>query len=181
MQALKTRSARGISVEAFGSFGSWADDLWQRCKGHYGMAAVRDRATLDVLYPAGKNFIRLKITRGSQLLGWAVVLDTPMRSNKYFGNLRLGSIADCMALPSDAPAILQAAAGYLDRQGSDLVVCNQIHAAWRDAFRRSGFFQGPSNFIFAASKNLAAMLAPFEISRDLMFLTRGDGDGPVNL
>jgi len=45
------------------------------------------------------------------------------------------------------------------------------------ALRADGFFAGPSNFLFAASKGLTALGVP---SADL-HMNRGDGDGPVNL
>jgi hypothetical protein len=39
-----------------------------------------------------------------------------------------------------------------------------------------GFLRGPSNFIFAASRDLAAMMQPFEQAISLSHLDRGDGD-----
>jgi len=43
--------------------------------------------------------------------------------------------------------------------------------------RRSGFLEGPSNFIFAAAKKLAALSSAF----DEFHINRGDGDGPIHL
>ena len=45
----------------------------------------------------------------------------------------------------------------------------------------AGFLSGPSNFHFAASKPLAAMLRVRGVGLDDMLWTRGDGDGPINL
>ena len=179
---VRTRSEmRGTSAEQVDSFGPWADELWQQCSPRYAMAASRDKGTLNILYPRSKKLIRLKITRGSRLVGWAVLLDTQMRDNKYFGNLRLGTIADCFALPEDAPAVVQAATRFLEQRGVDLIVCNHSHEAWGAALTSTGFLTAPSNFIFAASKSLAELLIPFDVNHDKAFLDRGDGDGPVNL
>ncbi len=179
---MRSRSApRGLSAERINGFGLWADDLWRRCREHYRMIAVRDRDTLNVLYPADEKFLCIKISVGSGVVGWAVVLDTQMHNNKYFGNLRVGSIVDCLAAPENAAAVIQAATRLLEDCGVDVIVSNESHAAWCDALGSAGFFRAQSNYIFAASKSLAEVLAPFGTSRDQIFLNRGDGDGPVNL
>jgi hypothetical protein len=181
-QRLRSASAiRGLEVELVTTFGAWADKLWQICSPLYTMIASRESSVLNCLYPPGKNFLCFKVVRASQLLGWAVVLDTQMRKNRHFGNLRLGSIVDCLATPGNAAAVVQAAAGFLHRRGVDLIVSNHSHTVWGSAFRAAGFLTAPSNFIFAASKPLAQQLEPFASCQNDVYLTRGDGDGPVNL
>jgi hypothetical protein len=179
-QRLRTRIISGAVAEQVPNFGSWADELWQRCAAKYTACAVRDSATLNVLYQPEK-YICLKLFRNSQLLGWAVVLDTQMHDNKYFGEMRLGSIADCFAAPEDAPAVVQAATNFLHARGVDLIISNQAHHAWTKALKSSGYFTGPSNFIFAASKELANVLSPLDETFSGLHLNRGDGDGPINL
>jgi hypothetical protein len=169
------------SSEPVTDFGDWADGIWQRCQSSYAWLACRDRANLNILYPSDKNFVRLKVSRGGEVLGWAALLDTQMRDNKYFGNLRVGLIADCLAAPENAPAVMQAATRCLQDRGVDLIVSNQQHSAWGAALKKSGYFSGPSNFIFAAGKPLAELLSPLESLCPEFHLNRGDGDGPVNL
>jgi hypothetical protein len=181
LQRIHSRDIPGTSIEVIPSFGSWADDLWQRCSGSYALIAKRDSATLNILYPGGKSFVCLRVAGADRIAGWAVVLDTQMRNNKYFGNLRVGSIADCLAAPEDAPAVVGAAARALQTRGADLVIANHSHPAWRQAFRSAGFLEGPSNFIFAAAPALAEKLQPFDSKQLDAYLNRGDGDGPVNL
>src|SRR6266705_69741 len=111
------------------------------------MIAVRNSETLNILYPANsKRFLSYKVTRGGGVLGWVVLLDTPMHNDKYFGNLRVGSIVDCLALPENASAVIRAATRVLEERGADLIVSNQSHAAWSTALRNAGFVAGPSNF-----------------------------------
>jgi hypothetical protein len=100
--ARESRAPRNEWAEVVERFSSWADDLWDACKGQYAMVAVRDSENLNILYPAGSRFLCYKVTRGSAVLGWAVLLDTQMHDNKHFGNLRVGSIVDCLALPEQA-------------------------------------------------------------------------------
>jgi len=172
---------RGVEATPINDFGPWADGLWQLGCQHYGFIGDRRSETLKLLYPTSDKFLRFRITRGSETLGWAVVLDTQMRDNQYFGNLRVGTIADCLATPQNAFDIVHATTTVLEKRGVDVMIANHSHAAWGDAFHSAGYLRGPSNFIFAASKPLAEKLGPFETNRNLAYIMRGDGDGPVNL
>jgi hypothetical protein len=69
---------------------------------------------------------------------------------------------DCLAIPGEEPAVIAWAAHHLARRGVDLIVTNQSHESWCGALAANGFFAGPSNFIFAASPGLAALLEPFD-------------------
>ena len=89
--ARETRAPRNERAEIVRDFSGWADDLWDACKERYAMIAVRDSETLNILYPAGSGrFLCYKVTRGSAVLGWAVLLDTQMHDDRRFGNLRGG-------------------------------------------------------------------------------------------
>jgi hypothetical protein len=167
---------KGIHAKEVEDFGPWADEVWTAAQPEYAIAAARDAHTLQQLYPMrDARFLRLQVNSS----GWALLLDTPMQSDQYFGDLHVGTIVDCMASPeSDGPErVIHAARRYLEKRGVDLIVTNQSHAAWRDALRAAGFLQGPSNFLFGASKALAALGVPAEE----MHINRGDGDGPVHL
>ncbi len=165
-------------VEVVPEFAEWADELWRRCHAAYAMVATRDAATLNILYPPDSSrFVKIRVR--SQ--GWAVALDTQMRDHKYFGNMRVGTIADCLASPEDAPSVIAAATSVLRKRGVDLIVSNQSSGAWCAALEKNGYRAGPTNFIFAASKKLAALLDPFDENVTRVHLTRGDGDGPIHL
>jgi hypothetical protein len=179
---LRRTRDEGVSAVPVEQFDEWTDRVWQDCKTQYSMIGVRDSAALNRLYPpTEKKFIRLKINRHGATVGWAVLLDTTMRQHKQFGDLRVGSIVDCLAHPSEAPAVIEASTTALERADVDLIVSNQSHASWSRAFAGAGFLRGPSNFVFGASRDLSKRLEPFEESRTLIHLTRGDGDGPIHL
>jgi len=176
------RANGSASMEPISDFELWADQLWNKCKNSYSLVAVRDSATLNSLYPASNpRFLRLRISRPGKLLGWAVVLDTQMSGHKQFGNMRVGSIVDCLAEPEDAAAVVDHSSWFLEGRGVDLIVSNQVSTAWGRAFLGAGFVQGPSNFILGLSPMLAARLEPLELSRKNIHMNRGDGDGPINL
>jgi hypothetical protein len=181
LAAPKASQKASIVVEEVAEFSDWADRLWNDCKQDYGMSAVRDAETLRLLYPQrDPRFIRLKVSKGAQVVGWAVLLDSQLSEHKYFGAMRLGLIADCLARPADARAVAVAAREALKSRGVDLIVSNQSHGAWGKALRTAGFLPGPSNFIFAASPQLTTILKTANVQDADIHLNRGDGDGPEN-
>lgn len=171
-----------VSFEIVPEFTEWADGVWNRCKSDYSLIAVRDQQILQWLYPAtDSRFIRLKIIKDHMVMGWAVLLHTQMSGNKYFGNMRVGTLVDCLAKPDDARDVVACAREVLEANGTDLIVSNQASQAWCQTFRSGGFIEGPSNFPFFASPQLASLLHPLEELAASFHLNRGDGDGPIHL
>jgi hypothetical protein len=160
---------------AAASFLGWADEIFDQSRSDYTLLAARDSGTLDQLYPPGDpRFLRVRAAGG-----WAVLLDTAMEGHKQFGNIRVGTIVDCLAPIDDAGTVIRAATRTLEQRGVDLIVSNQLHAAWCGALAGADFRRGPSNFLFAASPALAALIPEAE-DGDL-HINRGDGDGPIHL
>jgi len=190
-------------------FEEWADTIWDQARSAYQLIAVRNREVMEILYPpdtspeesapgpaaggpnprsaAGtvwrrpRRFIRLLVTRRGRAIGWAVLLATPMVGHKHFGNMKVGTLVDCLSVPGEEPAVVIAAWETLRRRSVDLMVSNQSHAAWQAALRRCGWLSGPSNFLFAAAPELCRTLEPWEGGVERFHLNRGDGDGPINL
>jgi len=173
------------TVEEGVEFSDWADELWTQAKGTVSFATVRDANTLRLLYPP--NFSSniastrsLRISRNGSAIGWANI--GQRRKDPKFGEMRVGSIVDCWALPENAATVIRAATQALEKDGVDLIVSNQSHHAWCGALEQAGFLKGPSTFIFAASKKLTELLLPPLQEKPASFhITRADGDGlPVN-
>lgn len=164
-------SATGTAKTA-SLFGGQEDRLWEVCLESYPTLARRDSATLNELYGEAR-FHRLRVGES----GWVVMLDTQMKDDPYFGNLRLGSIVDGMALPGQTGEVVREATAFLERRGVDLIVSNQAHRSWVEALEAARFRPGPSNFVFAASKALTARIGDW----NLIHMNRGDGDGPIHL
>ncbi len=175
-------AGRRPDIEIMKEFHSGIDGLAQACNGEYAMAAVRDSANLNILYPsASDRFIRLGIRREGRVIGWAVVLATQMSGHRHFGDMKVGTIVDCLAMSQDADLVTRAATAHLEGSGVDLIVTNQAAATWGQSLRRAGFLDAPSHFIFAASKELTRLLEPLDANFSTMHLNRGDGEGPLNL
>lgn len=182
-RTLGAPSAANVESEWVESFGGWADDIWRRAAPSYRFLARRDAETLNLRYGAValSRCLKLAVRRAGAPIGWATVLDTRMRDNKYFGSLRVGSIVDAFAHPDDAPAVVAAAWHQLAARGVDLIVANFSHRVWQDAFTANGFWRTSSNYVFAASVPLSEKLAPVDTALPSFHITRADGPGPTRL
>lgn len=179
---MRRQVAPDVTSEVVERFSSYADDVWSRAKHLYSMIAVRDSAILNTLYPStSKRFTRIKVQRRGEVIGWAVVLNTKMDGHNYFGQMRVGSVIDCLAVEGEELSVVAMATQLLERWKVDIIITNQLHDSWCKAFSSNGYLSGPSNFIFAASPQLSERLHPFETSHSKIHMTRGDGDGPINL
>ena len=163
-------------------FEEWADTLWDAVKAEYFFSAVRDRANQATLYPeANQTNLKLRIQKNGADIGWAVVRNTRMKDDKYFGNLQLGSVVDCLARSGEEPAVVAQATHYLQSAGADLVITNQSHERWVRGFQHGGYGVGPSNFALACSPKLVGQLGAPEKFLSQIHFNRGDGDGPIHL
>jgi hypothetical protein len=176
LRKLRAPKPGSFTSQRVEDFSDWADPLWEQARKEYAMTAVRDGQTLRTLYPGGDtHFTRLRVARGGRDIGWAVVGER--RKDEKYGAMRVGSIVDCWAAPDNALPVVQAASAALVDQGVDLIVSNQSHPLWARALEHGGFLNAASNFIFAAGKNLTALLQPFSENQSRLHFTRSDGDG----
>ena len=171
---------RSVDVEEVNEFGEWADDLWKRCADDLSLSLIRTSEVLSGLY-AGPRFLRLKISQGGVVVGWVVLRDTQMQDHRYFGNLRVATIVDALALPAAIPTVVQEASRIVEKRSVDLIISNQGHELWVRALRDCGFLPGPSNYILAMSPALATLLEPLATHQSRLHINRGDGDGPLDL
>jgi hypothetical protein len=79
--------------------------------------------------------------------------------------------------------VIWLAAQALENRRVDLMISNQGHPAWGAALRRAGFIEGPSNCLFAASRQLSDRIRVVDPGARELHLNRGDGDWPwgINL
>jgi hypothetical protein len=185
-KALRAKSLKRFTSESeeVGELGAWADELWERAKGRYDAIAVRDAKTMNALVPREHTTdewpapSRLRITKDAKTIGWAIVVFKKLENDHRFGDLRVGLVADYLALPEDAGEVVHAAFHFLaDRV--DLVIANQSHPGWIAAFLDNGFVAVENRRIFCASPELEKALAPFEQTRRGLFVSNMDGHGPM--
>jgi len=172
--------ASGLSIKTVDEWGPWVDEIWESVRGSCSFSIARDYRTLRDLYPPEARLIRYSIVRDGRPIGWAAAYDTAMKDSKFFGNMRVATILDCVARPADLPPSVSAVSRELKRRGVDLIISNQSHALWQNAFRRAGFLPGPSNYCLGISKPVADSVRS-GLGDAAIYLTRGDGDGRMHV
>jgi len=178
---LEAGRAAGLTVEPVVEWGEWADPIWTGFRATCSFATARDAATLRYLYPSSEpRSLRFLVRHAGRPVAWAAALNTPMRNDGFFGDLRVATIMDCIGEAPALPAAIHAVAQALAAEGADLVIANQTHAAMIAAFRKAGFAEGPSNFHLGISKGIAARVRE-GLGLAAVHITRGDGDGRMHL
>lgn len=182
--AIKQRQKGAIdgTIRQVSQWGDWADDIWQLCCDNCSFTVTRDRRTLESLYPDGDPRTRIFVVeRNGQAVGWSVCLNAPMENHRHFGNLQVGTILDCLAVPNAMATTAILTDREMGAQGAALVLVNHSHAAWLEAFSSAGFLTGPSNYMLAMSKKLTESVRSAPNGEDRIHVTRGDGDGRIHL
>ena len=173
------RRDRHVHAEAIASFGPPADQIWAASARAYSFLGGRDAVALNATFPPERtSFTRLEVRRGADTVGWVVVEEAPGTTADHFGELRVGTIVDALALPEHAGAVIQAATEALIETGVDLIISNQSHPAWRRALGAAGFIRGPSSWGFAAAPAFTRLIETLDPGGRAVHLNRGDGDGP---
>lgn len=175
-------AARGCTIEMMEEWGDWADEVWSRFGVICSFSVERNREMLRSLYPLADGRITAWLIRHrGAVLGWAATMNTQMENHKYFGNMRVGTILDCVAAPEGIRACAALVTKILARQGADLIVTNQSHVDLIRAFRQTGFLSGRSNYILATSKGFSEAISKQQGGRQRVHFTRGDSDGRGHL
>jgi hypothetical protein len=184
-QALVGRRPRtgGGRAEPVSAWGEWADALWLNAREGYAMIGDRSAATLGGLYPDGHPHLRrLRVMAADgSTAGWAVMVVARQRESRFFGNLCLGTLVDCLAAPGREGLVVSHALVEMRRLGADLAVTNHSAMDVLRACDRAGMLRGPSNYFLFLAPALRAQTAHSEAAGHSLYLTRGDGDGPINL
>jgi hypothetical protein len=161
------------------AFGSWADGVWEAARGAYSFCAVRDAAVLNRVYPPGSpGLVRVRVARGGADIGWAAVQHVTVSDHEHFGDLELGTLVDAFAAPEHARTVIAAATRTLEGLGSDVIVSNNQHPAWRAALRAAGFIRGPSTVMLGVAPRLTRLIEGSDPRFERVLVTRGDGVGP---
>lgn len=172
------RQAGGqYAAEAVTSWGEWAAGVWSAFAPGVSFSVLRNPETLSFFYPlldGGLKVWRLK--RGDVVEGWFALAISTMRASAYFGNLRVATLTDCIGSRDAMRSGCMLAVEEARRLGADLLIANQAYLPLQDACIGAGWRRGPSNFLLATSKALTQELKP-----ELVYVTRRDGDGLVNL
>jgi hypothetical protein len=171
-----------LEVREVTDWGGWADEVWQQYHLHCSAAGVRDSRTLPLLLPLDeRRMIALQFLERRTPAGWTAALLTQMYGNRYFGNLKVATLLDAVALPGMEEAVVGMTCRILEERGADLIIANHTHRTWLHSMRCAGFLDGPSNYLLAMSPELTKSIGPWDAEAPLRHFSRADGDGRIHL
>jgi len=171
------QKAAEYAAEEVTSWGGWATDVWSAFAPSIKFSVRRDSETLSFYYPLRDGKLKAwQLKRDTVIEGWFAIAISSMCANAYFGNLRVATLTDCVGSPNAIRSGCKLAVEEARRLGADLLITNQTYSLLQEACSGSGWRRGPSNFLLATSKTLTKEMDP-----ELVYVTRRDGDGLINL
>jgi hypothetical protein len=163
-------------------FSEWADHIWQANAEQFSLSAVRTADYLRFIYPRAESlYYGVRLLEGGAPAGWVQMLDCQPRDQSYFGEMRVAALVDGVGPPAAIPSLVHSAVEAARARDADVVVSNQMHRDWTSTLKAAGFWQGPSNYLLAVSKELRKLVEPLDEAIPRIHFNRGDGDGRVNL
>jgi hypothetical protein len=177
----RPKGAPGAVREEQG-FDAGFDVLWHSVRDRFGACVSRDRESLRRRYGGRPESYRVLACReGPRLLGYCIVKVKQFSGDPRMGDLRLGTIVDCLFDPS-SPEVMQSllseALGLFRREGVQAVLCTASHAAVTRLLRANGFLAIPGNLNFALHNRTPMPL--LDIPLGSWHLMRGDSDADQN-
>jgi hypothetical protein len=184
MQAMRTRSRFDgrLQRHPIEEFSQWADRIWLDSAEQYSLSAVRTADYLRFIYPnTGFPYYGVQLKKDDAPAGWVQMLDCQARDRAYFGEMRVAALVDGVGPAKVIASLVHSGVEAARERHADLVISNQMHRDWTSALKAAGFWQGPSNYLLALSKELRKLAEPLEEALPRIHFNRGDGDGRVNL
>jgi hypothetical protein len=145
---------------------------WNDIRGRYGFAVERTPDLLDALYPTKDlRFHRIAVSGG-----FGITAVREFHQGKYFGDLRVVTLVEMLVENGAEGSLLSAVLEFARETGADLLVTNQSAPALCMALRSAGWLEHASNYFVSLAPGLVALAGCLPI-----YVTRGDGDGLLNL
>ena len=145
---------------------------WNDIRARYGFAVERTPDLLNALYPPNDpRFHRIAVFGG---LGLLAVRE--FHQDKYFGDLRVVTLVEMLVENGAEGLLLSAVLEFARGTGADLLVTNQSAPELCMALRSAGWLEHASNYFISLAPGLAAL-----VGQRPLYVTRGDGDGLLNL
>lgn len=174
-----------VRAEAEPDFGPDYDSLWRRVGHKFHALVVRDREYLHRRYRGGGRSGRYHILarrEKGELTGFCIVKVMQFRDDPRMGNLRVGTLVDCLfdpERPSTLWALLRDAVRFCRHEGTDVIFCTASHAGLRRELLLSGFLRSPGSLNFAYHDHRSTIDATLPLRA--WHLMRGDSDADSNL
>ena len=142
--------------------------------------AIREKAE-DKLYSALGRYRLLACREGTKLLGYCLVKLKKFENDSRMGDIRMGTIVDCVVDPDDAGVVnwlLRSAVELCRREQMDVVFCSASHREIRRYLRWNGFLGMRGTLHVAVHDRTGGLRS--DVPLEAWHLMRGDSDADAN-
>jgi hypothetical protein len=179
---LAQRRRPGTTVVEERSFSADHAALAERVKEKFAVWVCRDERYLSSRYRDEAGDYRLLACRaGKRLLGYCVVKLRRFAGDSRMGDLRLGTLVDCIFDPDDAGVVdllVRSAVELCRSEKMDVVFCSASHRAMRRHLLWNGFLKMRGTLHVAYHDRTATIGA--DVPLDAWHVMRGDSDAAQN-
>jgi hypothetical protein len=159
----------------FSKFNLTDSFLWNNLKSNFDLIAVKDDENLNELYcNSPHDLLKYRVSVEGRYVGYIILKITKHTNNKYFLNSKTLTIVDMLCENKNYFVFIKMIKKIALMNNCDLVLVNSTYEKFNSTLSKLSFITLPSNFGFVYKTEKT-----FNILNS--WITRADGDGPINL
>jgi len=172
---LKFYKCENVKFESLFKFSSIDSFLWNDLKNNFELIAVKDDNNLNELYSnSPHDLVKYRVSFQGNYVGYLILKITKHCNNKYFLNSKTLTIVDLLCENKYYLIFIKLIKKIALINNCDLVLVNSTYGKFNSVLSKALFITLPSNFGFVyKTENTFNILNSW--------ITRADGDGPINL
>ena len=164
-----------VNIELFSKFNLTDSFLWNNLKSNFDLIAVKDDENLNELYcNSPHDLLKYRVSVEGRYVGYIILKITKHTNNKYFLNSKTLTIVDMLCENKNYFVFIKMIKKIALMNNCDLVLVNSTYEKFNSTLSKLSFITLPSNFGFVYKTEKT-----FNIFNS--WITRADGDGPINL
>ncbi len=167
---------RNIKIKIFEEFTEQDTLIWEAVKNDFHLIAEKKAENLNIIYSSERfKLTKLRIYDQEEYLGWLVLKITRHERDKYFADEKTCTIVDLCTEPCNYNIFIKTAKRIAFKDNAGVILMNSLNKEFNYFLKKNLFINSNSNFAFASK------LENQHIDLNKSWITRGDGDGPINL
>tara|TARA_B100001059_G_C17820463_1_gene577929 strand:- start:558 stop:1631 length:1074 start_codon:yes stop_codon:yes gene_type:complete len=164
-----------IRREEFNLFAQKDDELWDKVKCNFDLISVKNKINLNLVYNSKRfDLLKIRIYENKEYLGWIVLKITKHKNSNHFFDSKTCTVVDMLCKKIHYNILVKEIKKISLKHNCDVILVNSTNVDFNINLKNNFFININSNFgfVFKSSEN---------ININKSWITRGDGDGPINL
>ena len=164
-----------ITQEEFNLFDKKDDELWDKVKLNFDLISFKNKINLNLVYNSKRfDLLKIRIYKNKNYLGWIVLKITKHNNSNHFFDSKTCTIVDMLCEKIHYNILIKEIKKISLKYNCDVILVNSTYFDFNIKLKNNFFINFNSNFGFVYKT-----FETFNIHKS--WITRGDGDGPINL